>query len=105
MPQATRIEDTTSGICDVGCEECPHGRTGTNETGSPDVFFNNKKAHRKGDGGSIACPHGGYFRSTGGSTTVFINGKSATRIGDSTVCEGCGQGGNHSSGSPDIFIN
>ena len=104
MPASTRINDNTSGVCDIGCDECPHGRTGTNISGSPNVYINNKAAHRKGDDGSIACPHGGSFISTAGSSTVFINGKAATRIGDGTTCIACGQGGSHSNGSPDVFI-
>lgn len=104
MAAATRIGDNTSGLCDIGCDECPHGRTGTNGTGSPNVYINKKAAHRQGDTGGIACPHGGSFLSTGGSNSVFINGKAATRIGDGTVCEGCGQGGSHSNGSSDVFI-
>lgn len=104
MAAATRVGDNTSGICDVGCEFCPHGRTGTNSTGSPNVNINGKAAHRQGDTGGIACPHGGSFESTGGSKTVFINGKAATRIGDGTVCIGCGQGGHHTNGSENVFI-
>lgn len=104
MAAATRIDDNTSGTCDLGLECCPHGRTGTNTAGSPNVFINKKAAHREGDDGSIACPHGGSFISTEGSSTVFINSKAATRIGDRTVCVGCGQGGSHTNGSENVFI-
>ena len=38
--QATRIGDVTSGVCDLGLPCCPHGRTGTNSEGSPNVFIN-----------------------------------------------------------------
>ena len=61
-------------------------------------------AHRRGDTGSTNCPHGGTFASTGASATVFINGRGATRIGDTTVCQGCGMSGSHTSGSPNVFI-
>lgn len=104
MAAATRIGDNTSGICDVGCDECPHGRTGTNSSGSPNVYINKKRAHRRGDSIDIACAHGGSGESTGGSRSVFINKKAATRIGDGTVCMVCGQGGSHSNGSPNVFI-
>ena len=104
MAAATRIDDNTSGICDIGCEQCPHSRTGTNSTGSPNVQINKKAAHRRGDTGEISCPHGGSFQSTGGSSSVMINGRPATRIGDSTMCVACGQGGSHSNGSPNVFI-
>ena len=105
MPAATRKGDNTSGTCDVGLPDCcPHGRTGTNVGGSPNVFIDGKIAHRRGDNGSIACPHGGSFRTTGGSSTVFINGKAATRRGDGTTCVGCGQAGHHTNGSSDVFI-
>ena len=104
MSAATRIGDNTSGLCDVGCDECPHGRTGTNSSGSSNVFINSKAAHRDGDNIAIACPHGGSGVSTGGSSSVFINGKAATRTGDGTSCMVCGQGGSHSNGSPNVFI-
>ena len=105
MAAATRIGDNTTGTCDVGDPDCcPHGRTGTNSQGSPNVFINKKSAHRRNDGISISCPHGGSGRTTGGSITVFINGKAATRISDSTVCVACGQGGRHTNGSANVFI-
>ena len=103
-PPAARISDTTSGICDIGAICCPHGRTGTCETGSPNVFTNKLKTHRLGDGGGIDCPHGGYFQSVAASKTVFANGKGITRIGDTTVCVVCGMPGSHVSGSPNVFV-
>lgn len=103
MPAATRISDNTTGICDVGEDCCPHNRTGTNATGSPNVYINGQKAHRLTDNGTIMCPHGGYFASTSASSTVFVNGKGLTRIGDTTTCQACGQIGNHSNGSPNVF--
>lgn len=104
MSNATRIGDNTSGSCDVGCDFCPHGRTGTNSSGSSNVFINRKAAHRLGDSISISCPHGGFGKSTGGSRSVFINGKAATRTGDATVCIACGEGGSHTNGSNNVFI-
>lgn len=105
MAAATRIGDNTSGTCDIGDPDCcPHGRIGTNSAGSPNVFINEKKAHRLNDAIAIACPHGGSGRSTGGSRSVFINGKAATRRGDSTICIACGQGGHHTNGSANVFI-
>ena len=104
MAKATRVGDGTSGICDVGCEECPHGRRGQNSEGSPNVFINGKAAHRLGDGGSCNCPHGGFFSSTAASETVFVNGKGLTRVGDGTSCQSCGMPGSHSSGSDNVFV-
>lgn len=102
--QATRIGDGTSGICDIGLICCPHGRAGTNSTGSPNVFINGLAAHRVGDFGACNCHHGGTFQSVSGSSTVFINGRPATRSGDMTACVVCGQAGSHVNGSPNVFI-
>ena len=103
MPAVTRISDNTTGICDVGLPCCPHGRSGTNGSGSPDVFVNGLAAHRLGDTGPCNCPHGGTFGSTSGIITVFGNGKPLTRIGDTTSCLGCGMSGSHVSGSGNVF--
>lgn len=101
---ATRINDTTTGACDIGEPDCcPHGRSGTNSQGSPNVFINQRNAHRLGDSGPCNCPHGGNFQSTAGSSTVFVNGKALTRIGDQTTCQSCGCSGSHSSGSQNVF--
>lgn len=104
MSSATRVGDNTSGMCDIGCDFCPHGRTGTNSGGSSNVFINGRAAHRLGDSIDISCPHGGSGESTSGSRSVFINGIPATRTGDSTICVVCGQGGSHSNGSSNVFI-
>ena len=104
MPAATRLGDSTSGVCDLGLPDCPHSRSGTNAVVSGDVNINGLGAHRKNDTGPTNCPHGGTFQSVGASSTVFINGRGATRIGDSTVCVVCGQSGSHVSGSPNVFI-
>lgn len=103
MPAVTRISDSTTGICDVGLPCCSHGRSGTNSSGSPDVFVNGLAAHRLGDTGPCNCPHGGTFGSTSGSGTVFVNGKPLTRIGDTTSCMMCGMSGSHVSGSGNVF--
>lgn len=105
MPKATKIDDRTVGICDVGLPCCPHQRSGTNATSSPTVFINGKAAHRVGDTGPTNCPHAGEFVSTEGSPTVFVNGIPITRIGDETICEKCGEKGNHSTGSETVFVN
>lgn len=104
MPQATRIGDSTTGICDKGEGCCPHNRSGTNTTASPNVFINGKGAHRLNDTGGTNCPHGGSYKSTSASGTVFANGMGITRIGDTTGCMICGQAGAHSSGSPDVIV-
>lgn len=105
MSAATRINDTTSGVCDLGLEDCcPHGRTGINEQGSPNVYINSRPVHRLGDGGGIICPHSGYFISVAASSTVFANGRGITRVGDGTTCVVCGQPGNHANGSQNVFV-
>ena len=105
MPQVTRISDATTGTCNLGLDCCPHSRSGTNSTGSPNVFVNQKAAHRLGDIGPTNCPHGGTFASSSGSSTVFVNNLPLTRIGDTTTCQSCGLAGNHSSGSQNVFAN
>jgi uncharacterized Zn-binding protein involved in type VI secretion len=103
MPASTKVGDSTTGICDIGLPCCPHGRSGTNSVGSPNVFINGEPAHRLSDTGPTNCPHGGTFESVEGSSTVFVNGRPLTRIGDTTQCLSCGKAGNHVSGSPDVF--
>lgn len=104
MPEATRMGDGETGICNPGLPCCPHTRLGTNSVVSGNVFINGKGAHRKGDTGPCNCLHGGTFQSTGASGTVFINGRGATRVGDQTECQSCGKTGNHVSGSGNVFI-
>lgn len=103
MPAITRIGDSTTGVCDLKLPCCPHGRTGNNGTASPDVWVNGIRVHRLTDTGPTNCPHGGVFESTQGSGTVFVNGLPITRLGDTTVCQVCGEQGNHSGASPDVF--
>jgi uncharacterized Zn-binding protein involved in type VI secretion len=104
MPAVTRQGDATTGICDLGLPCCPHGRTGTNQEASPNVFVNGQPVHRLGDTGPTNCPHGGTFASVQGSNSVFVNGKPPTRIGDMTTCQKCGKTGSHSTGSSNVFI-
>ena len=104
MPAVTRVGDSTAGVCNVGLPCCPHGRSGTNSVGSPNVFVNGQPLHRLTDTGPCNCPHGGTFASNSGSSSVFVNGKPATRIGDTTVCQSCGQSGSHVAGSPNVFV-
>ena len=104
MPGATRKGDSTTGKCNKGEGCCPHDRKGTNGAASPDVFINGLGAHRLNDTGNTNCPHGGTFKSTSASGTVFVNGMGVTRIGDTTGCMVCGEGGTHSTGSPDVIV-
>lgn len=71
------------------------------DEGSPDVFFNGKAAHRKGDHWVEHCIgpicHDSILET--GSKSVFINGKAAGRLGDKIAC-----GSAVAQGSPDIFI-
>lgn len=105
MPASTRINDSTSGICNLKLDCCSHGRSGTNATGSPNVFINDLACHRVTDTGPCNCPHGGIFKSIEGSPNVFVNGLPKTRIGDTTQCINCGELGHHVSGSPNVFVN
>lgn len=105
MPAVTKAGDSTSGMCNMGEDCCPHGRNGTNSNGSGNVFVNGQPLHRQGDSGSCNCPHGGNFSSNSGSGTVFCNGMAVTRVGDDTSCNGCGQSGQHTSGSGNVFAN
>ena len=104
MPLATRINDDTTGMCDIGSKCCPHSRNGRNISGSPTVFIDGMAAHRSGDSGSSNCPHGGIFKSTGGSAFVLFDGQPAALVGHSTICQGCGQSGQHISGTETVEI-
>jgi uncharacterized Zn-binding protein involved in type VI secretion len=105
MPAGTRITDGTTGICDIGLDCCPHGRAGTNATGSPNVTINHIPAHLLADTGSCNCPHGGSYESIEGSPNVTINSRKVTRIGDATRCLACGKMGAHVEGSPNVAFN
>lgn len=105
MPQATRINDDTSAQCDVGSKCCPHSRNGRNNSGSPTIFIDGLAAHRSGDLGICNCPHGGMFQSSQGSSFVFFDGQPAALVGHTTVCQGCGQSGQHISGSSTVEIS
>jgi uncharacterized Zn-binding protein involved in type VI secretion len=69
------------------------------------VFINDLAAHRVTDTGPTNCPHSGTFQSTQGSPTVFVNDLPLTRVGDTTICEDCGEIGQHSTGSETVFVN
>lgn len=105
MPQVTRFGDDTVGVCDIGEPCCAHGRNGANVQVSPDVWVNGLGVHRLTDTGDCRCPHGGIYKSTEGSPDVFVNGLPVTRIGDTTTCTSCGMTGNHTGGSPDVWVN
>ena len=97
--KATRITDSTSGICDIGLDCCPHGRVGTNQTGSNICIVEGLKIHREGDTGSCNCPHGGSFISVGHSKIFYVENKGVALTSQQTVCTTCGMSGSHSSGS------
>lgn len=102
MAAVTRVNDGTSGTCDLGLPCCPHSRAGTNNVGSPNVTVNGLPLHRLDDTGPCNCPHGGTFASVSGSSSVTVNGKPVTRIGDTTQCQVCGKSGSHVAGSPNV---
>ena len=104
MPGATLIGSSEVNGCDMGLDCCPHGRAGTNGSGSSDVIIDGKGVHLNGDTGPCNCPHGGTFKSVESSSTVFANNKGITFIGNKTVCNGCGLGGSHVTGSSDVII-
>ena len=102
MAATTRVTDGTVGICDIGDICCPHGRSGTNATGSPDVDINGLPGHRLTDTGPCNCPHSGTYQSVEGCADVEVNDLPLTTIGHTTLCMSCGKTGNHVSGSPDV---
>lgn len=74
-----------------------------NISASPDVFINNRGAHRQGDAWAVHCRtcfigcHGGNLAS--GSPTVYVNNKQLGRIQDPVNC-----GDFVATGSPDVFV-
>ena len=97
MPKVARKADSCTGH--------PFYPPRSSSAGSPDVFVNNRAAHRNGDGWSSHCKtikpfdcHGASL--AGGSSTVFVNGKPLGRVGDSVSC-----GGSVASGSANVFAN
>ena len=99
---ALRVGDGTTGMCVIGSECCPHGRSGVATNGAANVTINGRPAHRVGDNGSCNCPHGGTFTTNSGSATVTILGQPLARLGDSTSCMICGQFGSHTGGSSNV---
>jgi uncharacterized Zn-binding protein involved in type VI secretion len=67
------------------------------DQGSPDVFYNGKPAHRKGDHWKKHKSHDSKLQK--GSNTVFTNGRQQGRKTDPVIC-----GSKVAQGSPDIFI-
>lgn len=94
MPAVVRLEDTCTGH---GCYP-----SRPNASASPNVFVNNRGAHRVGDAWQSHCCgpacHGSNQAS--GSPTVFVNGCALARVGDAVAC-----GSANATGSPDVFAN
>lgn len=92
---AARLQD----IC-TGHPKCFPPRP--NNQGSPNVFFNNRAAHRQGDSWQVHCCgkscHGGNLAQ--GSPNVFTNNKQQGRVQDPVNC-----GSHVATGSPNIFLN
>lgn len=79
------------------CTGHPGAGPRVNDQGSPDVFINNRPAHRQGD---HWIKHNGHDSTLAqGSPTVFVNGKAQGRVGDRVVC-----GSRVATGSPDVFV-
>ena len=92
MPAAVRFADYSAGHC---FEPRP------NDEASPNVFINNKGAHRVGDHWPThwcVVGHDGVMAE--GSPNVFVNGKALARVGDPISC-----GDRTAEGSPNVFIN
>ena len=104
MPSAVRDGDATTGTCDKGMPCCPHGRSGTVNVTSGNVFVNGRGLHRLNVTGPTNCPHSGTFASVAGSASVFCNERPVIRIGDATMCQSCGQSGTHTTGSGNVFV-
>lgn len=99
MPLVTVVGNSTTGVCNIGLKCCPHGRSGTNGTGSAIAQIDGEPIHRLGDTGPCNCPHGGTYASVEGSAIFQIDGQPVTLIGHTTVCQSCGCSGSHTSGS------
>ncbi|MDX7989458.1 type IV secretion protein Rhs, partial [Xenorhabdus sp. 12] len=73
--------------------------TGTIETGSPNVFINNKAA-AIATRSQVACSkENGIRQMAQGSDSVLINGLPASRVGDKTTCDAAVM-----TGSPNVTI-
>ena len=66
------------------CTGHPGGEPRPSITGSPNVFINNRPAHRVGDAWAVHNGHGGVLIE--GSGRVFVNGQPLGRIGDAISC-------------------
>ena len=90
---AVRVADRCTGH---GCFPSRHATTG-----SPNVFYNGKAAHRQGDAWFIHCCkgcHAGHLAK--GSSNIFVNNKPQGRVQDPINC-----GGSAATGSPDTFLD
>ncbi len=92
MPKVVRLGDICSGH---GC--WPPRK---NDQGSPNVFANNIKVHRKTDHWPVHCCnndcHDGNI--SNGSGSVFVNGLGVARVGDPVSC-----GSTAAQGSQNVF--
>lgn len=104
MQPQTRLGDNSFVPVDThGKDCCPHACRGPAETGSPDVYVNNKNALRVTDTGIHSqCCGPNTWVATQGSQTVIINGLQAHRLYD--VDTHCGGLGYMVEGSPDVFV-
>lgn len=91
MPPAIRLHDLCKGH--VPCGPRP------NDEASPNVFINQRGAHRKYDHWTVHCTHDSY--ALDGSPNVFVNDLPLCREDDPVAC-GSLMGLTH---SPDVFVN
>lgn len=93
------------GAVRVGVDQCS-GHDGFNpricDSGSPNVFVNNKAVVRVGDHWITHTDNNNNHDSTSatGSPNVFANGKAKCRIGDSVEC-----GSTMANGSSNVLVN
>jgi len=89
-------------VCRLGDECSGHGNfpPRVNDQGSPDVFVNNKGAHRQGDHWVVHCSGDSCHDSalSAGAPSVFVNNMQLGRVGDPIIC-----GSSVESGSPDVY--
>lgn len=96
MPKAIRKGDLCKGHVDWPSRP--------NDEGSPNVFINQKEAHRVGDHWVTHCnpaPECHDSVAATGSPDVIVNGKPLCRVNDMVAC-GSPMGATH---SPDVIVN
>lgn len=72
-----------------------------NVSASPNVFINNRGAHRQGDAWATHCCVGCHASVlAAGSPNVFVNNRQLGRVGDPVAC-----GSLIADGSPNVFAN